>query len=46
MKYLSPKYDLIIVKTEDILLISKDEYEINENPDGTGNVIFNVSSIF
>lgn len=46
MKYLSPKYDLKITEAEDILLASKDKYEINENPDGTGDIIFNASSIF
>ena len=46
MKYVCPVYDLKITELDDILLASKENYEIVENSDGTGNVIFDTSSIF
>ena len=46
MKYIKPNYDLSALEASDIILASKDKYEINHNADGTGNVIFDATDIF
>ena len=49
MKYVTPKYEAYIVETEDILTASSGQtanYEVEDNKDGTGNVIMDALSIF
>ena len=49
MKYVTPKYEAYIVETEDILTASSGQtanYEVEDNKDGTGNVIVDALSIF
>ncbi len=46
MKYVTPKYEVAVVETEDILTASSEKYEIEQNNDGSGNVIMNVFDLF
>jgi len=49
MKYVTPKYEVAIVETEDILTASSGQtanYEVEDNKDGTGNIIVDALSIF
>ena len=49
MKYVTPKYEVAIIETEDILTASGGQtanYEVEDNKDGTGNVIMDALSIF
>ena len=46
MKYEAPKYELIIIKANDIITASNDKYEIEQNDNGSGNVIMNAFDIF
>lgn len=49
MKYVTPKYEVAVVETEDILTASSGQtanYEVEDNKDGTGNVIMNAFDIF
>ncbi|MBQ4108371.1 MAG: hypothetical protein IJC80_03100 [Clostridia bacterium] len=46
MRYVSPKYDYLIIETEDVLSASGEGYEIEKNDDGSGNVIIDASGIF
>ena len=49
MKYVTPKYEAHIVETEDILTASSGQtanYEVEDNKDGTGNVIVDALNIF
>ncbi|MBO5380305.1 MAG: hypothetical protein J6A90_08260 [Clostridia bacterium] len=41
MKYVSPKYEMTVFETEDILS-SSEKYEISESTDGNGNKAGNV----
>ena len=41
MKYISPKYEIAVISTEDILA-SSEKYEINECTDESGNTTGNV----
>lgn len=45
MKYVTPKYELTVPKVEDIIL-SAQKYEIEENDDGSGNVIISTTDLF
>ena len=45
MKYDSPKYEIILLETESILA-SSEKFEIQENEDGSGNVIMNAFDLF
>ena len=49
MKYVTPKYEITVFESEDILL-SSEKYEINESADEngnkTGNVIMSAFNIF
>ena len=42
MKYISPKYEIDVFKTESILTASTEKYEITEGVDEGGNSIGNV----
>ena len=46
MKYTSPKYELNIMETNDVITASPDKFEVEQNNDGTGNVIMNAFDLF
>ena len=46
MKYVTPKYEIAVIETEDILTASSEKYEIEQNNDGSGNVIMNAFDLF
>ena len=46
MKYVTPKYEVAVVETEDILTASSEKYEIEKSDDGSGDIIVGASSIF
>ena len=49
MKYVTPKYELAVMETKDILTASTDQnekYEVEQNNDGSGNIIMNAASLF
>ena len=45
MRYEAPKYEMILLETENILA-SSEKFEIQENDDGSGNVIMNAFNLF
>ena len=49
MKYVTPKYEVAIIETEDILTASLGQtanYEIEQKDDGSGNIIMNAFDLF
>ena len=46
MKYVTPKIEISVIETEDILTASSEKYEIEQNNDGSGNVIMNAFDLF
>ena len=49
MKYITPKYEMAVLETEDILTASSDQaskYEIEENDDGSGNILIDIDKLF
>ena len=46
MKYVTPKYEVAIIETEDILTASSEKYEIEQKDDGSGNIIMNAFDLF
>ena len=46
MKYVTPKLEITVLETEDILAASSEKYEIKENDDGSGNIIMDAFNIF
>ena len=49
MKYIAPKYEMALIETEDILTASSGQaanYEIEQNNDGSGNIIMDALNIF
>ena len=47
MKYIIPKYEIAIIETEDIITASTNgKYAIENNGDGSGNIIMDALSIF
>ena len=49
MKYVTPKYEVAIVETEDILTASSGQaanYEIEQKDDGSGNIIIDMGKLF
>ena len=46
MKYVTPKYELTVLETEDVLAASSEKYEIEQNDDGSGNIIMDAFNIF
>ena len=46
MKYVTPKYEVAIIETEDILTASSEKYEIEQNNDGSGNITMNAFDLF
>ena len=45
MRYEAPKYEMILLETENILA-SSEKFEVQENDDGSGNVIMNAFDLF
>ncbi len=46
MKYVTPKYEALFLGAKNILTASNDKYEIEQNENGSGNVIMNALDIF
>ena len=46
MKYIAPKYEVSVVEAVDILTASSEKYEVEQNNDGSGNVIMNAFDLF
>ena len=46
MKYVAPRYEQTNVETKDIITASSDKYEIEQNDNGSGNVIMKALDIF
>ena len=49
MKYVTPKYEMAVVETEDIIAASSTQtskYEIEQKDDGSGNIIMNAFYLF
>ncbi len=46
MKYISPKYELTVIEAQDIITSSTDKYKVENNNDGSGNVIMNAFDLF
>ena len=48
MKYVSPKYESVLMETKDIITSSttSNKFEIEKENDGKGNVIINASNLF
>ena len=46
MKYETPNYELATIETEDILSVSSEKYEVEQNSDGSGNIIMNAFDLF
>ena len=49
MKYVTPKYEMAVIETEDVLLASSGQianYEIKENDDGSGNILIDMGKLF
>lgn len=46
MKYVTPKYENAIIETKDIITASTVKFEIEQNDNGSGNVIMNALDIF
>jgi hypothetical protein len=49
MKYVTPKYEVAVIETEDILTASSGQaanYEIEQKDDGSGNVFIDMSKLF
>lgn len=46
MKYLAPKFELVIISSNDVLTASGDKYEIESEGTGKGKVIFSASDLF
>ena len=49
MKYIAPKHEMALIETEDILTASSGQaanYEIEQNNDGSENVIMNAFDLF
>ena len=48
MKYVTPKYENILIETKDVITSStaSNKYEIEQEDDGKGNVIMDALNIF
>ena len=49
MKYITPKYEMVVIETEDILTASSGQaanYEIEQKDDGSGNITMNAFDLF
>ena len=46
MKYVTPKYEIAVIETEDILTASSEKYEIEQNNDGSGDILIDMGKLF
>ena len=48
MKYVTPKYESVIIEAKDVITSStaSNKYEIEQEDNGKGNVIINASNLF
>ena len=46
MKYVTPKYEVVVVETEDILTVSSNGYEISKTYAGEGKLQLDFSKLF
>lgn len=46
MKYITPKYELTAIETEDVVAASSEKYEIQKNDDGSGSIIMSAFDLF
>ena len=49
MKYVTPKYEMSVIETEDIITASSthtSKYEIEQKDDGSGNIIMKAFDLF
>ena len=46
MKYITPTIDIEVLETSDVVATSKGGYEISNEGEGKGNIIFGATSIF
>ena len=49
MKYVTPKIEISVIETEDILTASSDQaanYEIEQKDDGSGNILIDMGKLF
>ena len=46
MKYITPKAEINDIETVDILTASSKNCEVEDNENGIGNIIFDVSKLF
>ena len=45
MKYLTPKYEIAVVETEDVLTVSSNGYEISKTDAGEGKIQLDFSKL-
>ena len=49
MKYVTPKIEISVIETEDILTASSGQaanYEIEQKDDGSGNILIDICKLF
>ena len=48
MKYVSPKYESILIETKDVITasVTSNKFEIEQEDNGKGNVIMNALDLF
>ena len=46
MKYITPTIEIEVFETKDVVAASQDGYEISNEGEGKGNIIFGATSIF
>ena len=46
MKYVTPKYEIAVVETEDVLSASSNGYEISKTDAGEGKIQLDFSKLF
>ena len=46
MRYEAPTIEIVMLEANDVITASTDKYEIENNGNGTGNVIFDAVNLF
>lgn len=46
MRYEAPTIEIVMLEANDVITASTDKYEIENNGNGTGNVIFDALNLF
>ena len=48
MKYITPKYESVIIETKDVITasVTSNKFEIEQEDNGKGNVIMNALDLF